>query len=569
MKYEWKGVKYMKDSIQRKKKSRRFFLVFYFLVVIAICYAWTQEGKRLNRDQLVEDTRQLASIIESAHPDPYINGGGKIAFHRRLQEILAAIPAEGMGIPEYYKILRPFIAGIQDAHTNIWLPSSGGNSSLGLPIGFEAIDNRVIVARVYSEEHKPILGAVITGVEGVAFTELISRQKRLKPFENEYGNLNNVMSSLGQRKSLEDLLPECRGKDQITVTLRLPDGTSQEKSISLIDKLPSQRIAPPTKIAVPNFDKSDPVYGFLDTEGKVAILRFGNMMGYREAMEYLASVADSETVTNWANYNYERFNKKKSPKGLKETIAGIPSATETFASLVAEMKKAGTEMLLLDVRGNPGGNSFITDILIYFLFGWEIRDSACNTVTISKFSELFFTNYEQRTIEDFGKYYAFPLMIGDYAFPEYGIGDQAEEETLGRYATFAAEKKSGAYEAYFRPKNIVVLISSKTFSSAYWFAADLMKAGAMLVGTPSGQAGNSFGDVLSFTLKNSGLMGGVSYRQFLKFPDDSFKGRLLRPDFELTYEKLRSYNFDPNAEIIWALELFSNQKEGFSTMILE
>ena len=538
-------------------KLRSLFPVLILSVVLSIIRVWSQEEKRLDRTQLIEDTRQLASILESAHPDPYINGGGKIAFHRRLHGIFATIPAEGMSVSEYYRLLRPFVAAIEDAHTTIRILSSGGNSSPGLPIGFEAIDNRVIVARVYSEEHMPLFGAVITSVERVPFSELVLRQKKLEPFENEYGNLNNLMSSLGQRKSLEDLLPEARGKNPIAVTFRMPDGSSQEALIALVDKLPAQRIAPPTRIPIPDFEKSDPVRGFLDSARKVAILRFGNMMGYREAMEYVASVMDSQTAQNWANYNYERFNKKKPPQDLKETIAGIPSATETFRSLVKEMKKAGTETLLLDVRGNPGGNSFITDILIYFLFGWKIRDTACNTVTVSKFSELFFTNYKQRTLDDVNKMYEFPLMAGDYVFPEFGLEEQAEQENLGKYATFAAEKKSGAFEAFFRPKNIVVLTSSKTFSSAYWLAADFSKLGAVLLGIPSGQAGNSFGDVLSFSLKNSGLSGGVSYRQFLKFPDNPAKGKLLRPDYELTYENLASYNFDRNAEILWALELFS------------
>ncbi|MDH4271525.1 MAG: S41 family peptidase [Candidatus Aminicenantes bacterium] len=297
----------------------------------------------------------------------------------------------------------------------------------------------------------------------------------------------------------------------------------------------------------------------MDQPKKVAVLRFGNMMGYREAMEYVASAMDSKTAAAWANSNYERFNKKKPPENLKETIAGIPSATETFMSLAADMKKAGTETLLIDVRGNPGGNSFITDILIYFLYGWKIRDSVCNTVTIQKFSELYFMNYAQPTIDVFSKFYAFPLTVEDYAFREYGRADQFEPAELERYATFASEKKRGTYEGFYRPRNIIVLTSSKTFSSAYWLAADLTKAGAKLVGIPSGQAGNSFGDVLSFRLKNSGLAGGVSYRQFLKFPDDQAKGKILRPDFELTYEKLRQFDFDPNAEILWALELFSSE----------
>ncbi|MDH4271526.1 MAG: hypothetical protein OEW18_06065, partial [Candidatus Aminicenantes bacterium] len=120
------------------------------------------------REQLIEDTRQLASILESAHPDPYI-GGGKIAFHRRLQKVLASIPAEGMSVSEFYSLLRPFVAAVQDAHTNILVPGPSADSGLGLPLGFEAVENQVYVARVYSEEHRPLVGAILAAVEGIPF----------------------------------------------------------------------------------------------------------------------------------------------------------------------------------------------------------------------------------------------------------------------------------------------------------------------------------------------------------------------------------------------------------------
>jgi len=40
-----------------------------------------------SREQLIADTRQLADILESSHPDPCINGEGRIAFHRRLHRV--------------------------------------------------------------------------------------------------------------------------------------------------------------------------------------------------------------------------------------------------------------------------------------------------------------------------------------------------------------------------------------------------------------------------------------------------------------------------------------------------
>lgn len=72
----------------------------------------------------------------------------------------------------------------------------------------------------------------------------------------------------------------------------------------------------------------------------------------------------------------------------------------------------------------------------------------------------------------------------------------------------------------------------------------------------SAQAGNCFGDTMGFTLKNSGLSGTVSRKYFESFPDDPEKGRILMPDYPLTYEKLAAYGFDRNAEILYALEIF-------------
>lgn len=57
-----------------------------------------------SRGQLIADARQLAEILESAHPNPYINGGGRIAFHRRLHRILNAIPEDGMTRDEFYRL---------------------------------------------------------------------------------------------------------------------------------------------------------------------------------------------------------------------------------------------------------------------------------------------------------------------------------------------------------------------------------------------------------------------------------------------------------------------------------
>ena len=83
----------------------------------------------------------------------------------------------------------------------------------------------------------------------------------------------------------------------------------------------------------------------------------------------------------------------------------------------------------------------------------------------------------------------------------------------------------------------------------------LYRSGAKLAGTPSGQASNCFGDIIRFELPNSGVSGHVSHKRFSDFPDNPALGRVLPMDYPLMYEKLLEYRFDPNAEVLWAMEV--------------
>ena len=90
----------------------------------------------------------------------------------------------------------------------------------------------------------------------------------------------------------------------------------------------------------------------------------------------------------------------------------------------------------------------------------------------------------------------------------------------------------------------------------------LHEAGAKIVGRPSAQAGNCFGDLINYRLKNSGISGFVSHKYFELYPDDPERGKVLRPDYELTYDKLASYGFDVNADILWALEILGAELDN-------
>ena len=58
-------------------------------VLLALPVAEDVYAGAYTRDQLIEDARELARVIEETHPDPFVHCGGRISFYRALQDVLA------------------------------------------------------------------------------------------------------------------------------------------------------------------------------------------------------------------------------------------------------------------------------------------------------------------------------------------------------------------------------------------------------------------------------------------------------------------------------------------------
>jgi hypothetical protein len=90
----------------------------------------------------------------------------------------------------------------------------------------------------------------------------------------------------------------------------------------------------------------------------------------------------------------------------------------------------------------------------------------------------------------------------------------------------------------------------------------LHKLGAVIIGRPSGQEPNAFGSIQEYTLNNSKIQGYISHKRFGPFPADrtDFK-YFIKPDYELTYDILKSFSFDPNADILFTMEILSKNTQ--------
>ena len=76
--------------------------------------------QHLTHQQLLEDTRQLADMIEKCHPDPYQNTNGKIGFKLSIDNLLESLPKEGMDTEDFWWHLSSLTATIKDGHTYLY-----------------------------------------------------------------------------------------------------------------------------------------------------------------------------------------------------------------------------------------------------------------------------------------------------------------------------------------------------------------------------------------------------------------------------------------------------------------
>jgi len=532
-------------------------------------------GQVYSHQELIEDARQLLAILEENHPDPYVHGGGKIAFHLRFQEMLASIPEDGMTAEAFSRLLVPFVASVGDGHTDVWARYALDRALPGgIPLRFEIVEQSLYVAAVVAHGDRELLGATLVSVEGVTLDKLRQRQRQLRGIENELHDLLWLLDGLWYRAYLHDLIPEWTDCATIDVTLRLPDGSLVERSFRTTHYAGILRY-PETALEMIDAGPYGFATGFLDDDREIAILRVDDMTAYREVLGRTGG---------------------RRPEDISDAErASTPSATEVFRQLIVDMKAAGTETLLIDLRNDMGGASLMADILVYFLYGMDgLHEAASRSILagggqIERVGPLEMKFYSDAELAEQSAQHSFPFEVGDYKVTDHHdfyeayaaqlgmtLDELAEEQghalVASRYTDFpefAAELAAGTYGGTHTPRNVIALVRPRTYSSGFTLMQYLDWAGATLVGTPSAQAAYTFGEGLIWTLDHTGIQGMVAHNWYVSSPDDLERGRVWPVDVEMTYAELAEHGFDPNTEMRMALEWVEAKERQMALTQLE
>jgi len=543
----------------------------------------TSQAELISHQELITDARQMRDLLESIHPQPYFRGGGKMAFHRRYQSVLNAIPPEGMTREDFRGLLSPLVASVGDGHTFVYADASFDFA--GLPFLFYVVEKDLYVSAVFEETHRQYLGARLRAVEGVGIDELVLRTHAYYGADNIYGTLvqlANFELFLAKKAVLEDLLPEWRDKSAIRVSLLMPGGETRLVSLVAGPRSELKMLRPEPGIKLPSLGGLEYGWGFLDEQQKIAYLRVLRMEKNRETYEKRSNWSEvSEEVQDF----YHSLNDNEAELPFDEALAALPSLTETYTDLFVQMKNSDSESLIVDLRTNIGGWALSADILIYFLYGKEalIDVHRRTNVVTRKLSPEYFADDPEQSLEEMNELAAksgirtFGLDDSDYDFSEPDMlrnelldrdyVRKLVEDDLALSPTFFSEYRAGTHSNYYTPENVIVLTDSATFSAGFMFAQYLKLLGATLVGSVPSQNIGQMGETIQFKLDNSGLGGAIS-RSYLihdtSIPGTVVAARVLKPDYELTYEKLRELGFSRPAAIRYALEIIGTDKQSKS-----
>lgn len=222
------------------------------------------------------------------------------------------------------------------------------------------------------------------------------------------------------------------------------------------------------------------------------------------------------------NYTFEiidenigliRYNSCQDPAAFNSFL------TETFKSI----KEKEIDKLIVDIRYNTGGNSILNELLLAYVTTKPYRQSAGRTWKVSETLKDLFRAGVYRDI--FGKRV-------EKLFLSKASGTFIHED---EYGLIKPKKKKNFFEG-----QACMLIGPQTFSSANFLADAVATYNLMpLIGLPTGEYTNDFGEQIEVALPATGLSATMSVAFDIGADGDADKIDVVHPDHHITTDALQ------------------------------
>jgi Peptidase family S41 len=538
------------------------------LTIIVFCVAAlaaeNEAPTHLTQAQATKDIRTFLSLLESTHPDPYSNMGGKINFKRTAQTLVHDIPADGLSVPELTERLGTFLAPLKDGHTRVrGSRSRWQDPAPRLAVEFDIASDGLLIESSDLAELKGTCGYRLIAVEGHMIDELLKQISVQLAAENEYGSYVGLTIALRSYKLLQNLIPGLNRASGVLYTLRDPDGAKVERRIRWEGEHPEDpekwSDKAPSWAGMEHSDQ--PFYYRFLADGHTAYFRIANM-NPREVYDVMKGYTVGDPKESLQQYY--KAHHKEMPADIDTAIRGVPSLLESGTQMLEEMKRRNTPNLVIDLRDDGGGSTPVIVPFFYRLYGDAYFGRPSDAEFVQVKSQLYLEKYHSSVEEERKKNPAFEL--GDYEFTSGDEPGTAEEKRNKKFAEWNERGIPWAHpleelhgKPLYRPAKVIVLCSPGTFSAAFQAMFALHQMGAIVVGVPSAQSPNAFMEGTPFVLPESGIQGQISNGTQMYLPKDP-RANVFHPDFESSYSVVAKYGAAPDADLRYALDLLAEGK---------
>jgi len=134
---------------------------------------YTVENEKFSVKELQSDFKQFRKFLEDSHPQLYRFTSQK-TFDSLFEEHYRIIN-DSMTTQEFYRILAPLVARVGCGHTSLWTPGRYWDRALQrmFPLGVFARDGQLFVIHSYNQESPVAYGSQVMSINGMAASYLV------------------------------------------------------------------------------------------------------------------------------------------------------------------------------------------------------------------------------------------------------------------------------------------------------------------------------------------------------------------------------------------------------------
>jgi len=530
--------------------------ILLFLIILSCFHGFSQKP---DRQLLISDFNTFTTYLEETHPDPYTSYRGLPEFKRKAQELRDRI-TDNTTVEQLEEMMREFISVLNDGHTTIYGNERSETDSAYLPLKFGIATDGIFISET-DNNNIEYRGAFVESVNDIPIDSLLKKVRQIRSTENRYGEYWELCDLLSTKTGFTLLFND---SEKIKLALKQKNRESERLYLDYVSRPDWNKRS---SEVVFNNDNNLLYTQILKSKEQPVGYFAWNGMYSREMVEEVAKNSPSYLDMN-LNSLYQYTLKVPRPEDDKKAIEGIPTLYPVFSDLLKIMKEQKSEYLIIDLRHNGGGMTPLCRPLLYMLFGDKYLNYDCKAEYNRRLSRLQLKKWGLDSIEQYNNGNKTNYLTGDFMFGYFfggrdtrSIEEKRKDLSLISYNGIGSEYTGDLNGKPIYEPVIIVLTSPQTFSAAYHFTYFLTQIGkTFVVGVPSRQAGNTFMETTNFELPNTKIAGSISNSFQLFYPNDPEKGKILMPDFAMTWDDFAGYNFDSNAEILFVLDLISNNK---------